>query len=403
MKGLKDCQPSLKLRLPKQDNKKMQRTLIIYLILIICNHIPLSAQDNVRIRLFADSNPGNALFSVVEGIYELNSFKGEPVELKPGDILFITVYHDRLVAKQRTNPAIICDSLNIKAKTGNDIFSLRADGIRRYYTGNLNCFGFTGKLLLINIVDTESYIAGVVQAEGGIGKHEEYYKTQAVIARTYLYKHYDKHLIDRYNLCDGIHCQSFKGMADDTIIIRAAEETRNQVILDSDSTLIIAAFHSNCGGETVPAEDAWLTSQPYLRKVTDPFCTTSRNAKWQKSIVLDEWLAYIRKMGYDVDENNTSALNFSQLTRMKDYRINNFSLPLKQIRTDMDLRSTFFSVSVEGDSVILKGKGYGHGVGLCQEGAMVMAQKGFDYRQIIDFYYTGVWITDIKNVTPQPP
>jgi stage II sporulation protein D len=381
----------------------MSRILIIYFLLIICNHIPLSGQDNVRIRLFADSNPGNALFSVVEGIYELDNFNGDPVELKPGDIVFITVYHDRVVAKQRTNNAILCDSLNIKAKTGNDIFSLRADGIRRYYSGNLSCIGFTGKLLLINIVDTESYIAGVVQAEGGKGKHKEYYKTQAVIARTYLYKHYDKHLLDRYNLCDGIHCQSFKGMSDDTIIIQSAEETRGQVILDSDSILIIAAFHSNCGGETVPAEDAWLTSQPYLRKVTDPFCTTSRNAKWEKSIGLDEWLAYIREMGYNSDENNTSVLNFSQLTRMKDYRIDNFSLPLKQIRTDLDLRSTFFSLSVTGDSVLLKGKGYGHGVGLCQEGAMMMAQKGFDYRQIIDFYYSGVWITDIKNATPQSP
>lgn len=376
---------------------------IVALSVIILFHVQLTAQDSVRIRLFADSKPENALFSVVEGIYELDDFNGDPVELKPGDIVFITVYHDRLIVKQRTIPAILCDSLDIKAKAGNYIFSLRTDGIRRYYTGNLNCFGFTEELLLINIVDTESYIAGVVQAEGGKGKHEEYYKTQAVIARTYLYKHYDKHILDRYNLCDGIHCQSFKGMSDDTIIIRAAEETHNQVILDSDSILIIAAFHSNCGGETVPAEDAWLTSQPYLRKVTDPFCTASRNARWQKSIGLEEWLAYIRKMGYNTDENNISALNFSQLTRMEDYRINDFSLPLKQIRTDMDLRSTFFSLSVAGDSVLLKGKGYGHGVGLCQEGAMVMAQKGFDYRQIIDFYYSGVWITDIKNVTPQPP
>jgi len=61
------------------------------------------------------------------------------------------------------------------------------------------------------------------------------------------------------------------------------------------------------------------------------------------------------------------------------------------------LRSSFFSVSAKGDSVILNGRGYGHGVGLCQEGAMVMATKGFDYRQIINFYYTGVVLADIKE------
>ncbi len=57
--------------------------------------------------------------------------------------------------------------------------------------------------------------------------------------------------------------------------------------------------------------------------------------------------------------------------------------------------SVVFTV-IEGDSVILKGRGYGHGVGLCQEGTMVMAEKGFTFRQIIDFYYRGVIISDIK-------
>ena len=68
----------------------------------------------------------------------------------------------------------------------------------------------------------------------------------------------------------------------------------------------------------------------------------------------------------------------------------------------MNLRSTFFSVVPEGDSIILKGRGYGHGVGLCQEGAMVMAAKGFNYKQIIDFYYSGVIISDIKNAVILP-
>ena len=67
------------------------------------------------------------------------------------------------------------------------------------------------------------------------------------------------------------------------------------------------------------------------------------------------------------------------------------------MRLDLNLRSTFFSVFASGDSMILKGRGYGHGVGLCQEGAMVMASKGFSYREIINFYYSGVIISDIKN------
>jgi stage II sporulation protein D len=67
------------------------------------------------------------------------------------------------------------------------------------------------------------------------------------------------------------------------------------------------------------------------------------------------------------------------------------------MRTDLNLRSAFFTLSVEGDSITIHGRGYGHGVGLCQEGAMVMADNGYTFKQIIDFYYTRVRIADIKD------
>ena len=97
-----------------------------------------------------------------------------------------------------------------------------------------------------------------------------------------MYKYFDKHLSDRYNVCDNTHCQAFNGLSGDSVINRAAMETRGQVILDRDSILIISAFHSNCGGETSAPEDVWLTSQPYLKRVADPYCLTSRNASWEK-------------------------------------------------------------------------------------------------------------------------
>jgi stage II sporulation protein D len=125
-------------------------------------------------------------------------------------------------------------------------------------------------LVLINTCDVEKYVAGVVKAEGGSGKNLEYFKSQAVIARTYMYKYIDKHLSDGYNLCDNTHCQAFNGSSADSILNEAAMETKGLVILDKDSTLIISAFSSNCGGETSSSEDVWLSSQPYLKKVIDP-------------------------------------------------------------------------------------------------------------------------------------
>jgi stage II sporulation protein D len=105
----------------------------------------------------------------------------------------------------------------------------------------------------------------------------------------------------------------------------------------------------------------------------------------------------LKKSGYKATGNDTSSYSFSQLTRQNDYRIGNFSLPFRQIRNDLNLRSTFFSVFREGELIVFKGRGYGHGVGLCQEGAMVMAARGFKFSDIIGFYYSGVIISDIKN------
>ena len=111
----------------------------------------------------------------------------------------------------------------------------------------------------------------------------------------------------------------------------------------------------------------------------------------------EAWTGYLEKMGYKGDKDNPLLLNFSQKTRSAEIKAGEFSLPLSQVRTDLNLRSAFFSVTSAGDSVLFSGRGYGHGVGLCQEGAMSMAVKGFDYGQIINFYYTGVILADISE------
>jgi stage II sporulation protein D len=353
--------------------------------------------SQVKIRIFANQTPESAVFSVTAGIYELNTFTNDRWIVKSGTLVALSKFNNRLIIKVMNDKAVICDSVLLTAKTGKDLFSLRISGkniLRQNYSGDLMCLSDLGTLLLINTCDIESYIASVVQSEGGSGKFPEYFKTQAVIARTYMYRYFDKHATDHFNLCDNTHCQAFNGLTKDTVIIRAALETRDEVILGADSMPIIAAFHSNCGGETSPSENVWLTSQPYLKKVIDPYCQSSRNARWSTSISFNEWTGYLKKSGYAGSGVNASLLNFSQITRSGDYIAGSFSLPLRQIRNDLNLRSTFFSVSVDGDSVIFKGRGYGHGVGLCQEGAMAMAAKGFSYKQIIGFYYTGVRISD---------
>jgi stage II sporulation protein D len=380
----------------------MIRKLLFILVLIV---YPVFISGQVKVRLFSDKSPESAVFSVIKGEYEINVFDNNTLKIAAGETVIITKYSGKLALKTRFANGFVCDSVEFAAKTSNDLFSIRINGalpVRQYYSGSLKCLPDMSTLIFINTCDIDKYISGVVEAEGGNGKNIEYYKSQAVIARTYIYRNSARHQGEKYNVCDNTHCQVFNGLSSDSILNEAALETKGMVILGRDSTLIISAFHSNCGGETSSSEDVWLTDQPYLKSVYDPYCTSSKNAEWEKNITLTGWTTYLRSHGFSGKTDDPGIFNFSQDSRLPDYSAGFFTLPLRIIRSDMNLRSTFFSVFARPDSIKLKGRGYGHGVGLCQEGAMIMAARGFSFREIIDFYYHGVIISDIKNAVTLP-
>lgn len=358
----------------------------------------LSSQ--VRVRLFTEFNPGIAIFTISSGKYFISNGFGKSITASKDEPVIIDRYYDKIYVKERNGEGFLGDTIEIKGLTGDDYFSLRINApgsLVRNYSGDLKCFSDMGALFLINTCDIEKYITGVVKAEGGNGKNEEYFRTQAVIARTYTYKYLNKHITDKYNLCDATHCQAFNGLTGDSLIIYAVRHTNGMVITTPDSLLIISAFHSNCGGETSPSEYVWVTGQPYLTRVMDPYCNNSLNALWERKISIKDWTDFLKKNDYPGIQGDPAVFNFDQSSRVPDYVAGTFSIPLRTIRTGFDLRSSYFSVSVQGDSLLIRGKGYGHGVGLCQEGAMAMALKGFKYEEIINFYYSGVRVMKIED------
>jgi stage II sporulation protein D len=262
----------------------------------------------------------------------------------------------------------------------------------------LRVFVKHGFLMLVNHVELESYISGVVESEGGSTAHLEYYKSQAIICRTYALANLNRHAGEGFNLCDGVHCQAYhnKSLKSDKII-SATQLTRGLIIVDTTLNLITAAFHSNCGGQTANSEDVWLSKLSYCRSIQDYHCRSSRNAVWQKTISVKEWIEYLKNNGISVSENVTAQdFAFAQTSRKVNYTFNNQNIQLKKIRADWKLKSTFFSIEPSGSSIILQGKGFGHGVGLCQEGAMKMANSGFTYDQIIKFYYKNTYTISLR-------
>ncbi len=257
------------------------------------------------------------------------------------------------------------------------------------------------QFLLINKVDLENYIAGVVESEAGRGTSLEYYKLQAILCRTYLLTHLTRHTSEGFEVCDDVHCQAYSSRANEDNIVKAVLSTKGLVVVDNNLNLITAAFHSNCGGETCNSQDVWAMSTTYLKSVKDTFCLNQSQARWQRSIPLEDWKAYLQlKRKYPIVDSLNNAKSFSQsYGRSVYFTDKDLKIPLKIIRADFKLKSTYFSIERIGDSVKFSGRGYGHGVGLCQEGAMQMARLKYSYEDILHFYYKDVNLVDISALS----
>lgn len=265
---------------------------------------------------------------------------------------------------------------------------------RRYQDG-FKITPSSNGLTLVNLVELDHYLSGVVESEGGGGKHLEYYKAQAILSRTYALKHLKRHRKDGFSLCDEVHCQAYhNGLRYTPKIQKAVEATHGIYIVDSISKVLVDGFfHANCGGQTSSADYIWKENIPYLQPFKDTFCIYTKQATWEKQIPKKEWRDFlVNNYFFPIEDSiyRSNMYTFEQIDRKVFYLSPHLGIPLRDIRFHFKLKSTYFSCYPEGEMVVFKGKGFGHGVGMCQEGAMSMADKGYDYQKILRHYFDGV-------------
>ena len=275
-------------------------------------------------------------------------------------------------------------------------FIIKGSGRERIYTGDLIFKSKNGTLLIINRVSLEEYVAGVVESEGGHVAEFEYFKAQAVLARTWVLRNLDKHLDEGYNVKDDVTSQAYYSKAylqNSALILKAVRETADTILLDEKGEVVFGAFHANSGGETVNSEDVWAGKIAYLRATKDTFSLKMEKAYWQKEIDKEKFIAfYAKEMGFSASDSafRRAVCTFKQPNRLAYFTYGKKQLKLRWVREHFGLRSTYFSVTDKGGTVLLNGRGFGHGVGLSQEGAMRMAELGFDYKAILAHYFTNV-------------
>jgi stage II sporulation protein D len=387
----------------------MNRFLTSSLLVLTTAFFPsLTAGMEIHVGLYYQKSLSSILFSASEGCY-LFYGDGQLLDtIQTHESVYLSVVDDYVSVNHTGDQSGLYRQVYFGDMNDNGEFLLRPiDGNleARSYHGHISFVADLGGLKMINRIELEKYIAAVVEAESGNQATLEFYKAQAVICRTYALKHLSRHASEGYHLCDDVHCQVYKGkLKDDPVIAEAAQATRSLVIIDRDSVLITGAFHANCGGQTVNSEDVWLQARPYLRSVTDPYCVVRNNRTWERKIGLDEWRNYLIKTGFDSGTavSPPSAFRFLQEARTYLYTVRNHSIPFARIRNDWGFRSAFFSVdhAPGGSEIIIRGKGYGHGVGMCQEGAMQMSEEGKLFGDIIIYYFTDVTVTEFERLPP---
>ncbi len=267
-------------------------------------------------------------------------------------------------------------------------------------------------VLVINEVDLEEYVKGVVPAEVSSAWHPEMLKVQAVAARTYaLYQHMLSASRD-YDVVAGIQDQVYRGRQGiDARVEQAVESTRGLVVTHQGAP-IYAAFSSTAAGLTEDAEIVWSKDLPYLKGVECPFDVESPYYQWKASFKIDTLEKNLRQQGFAVGTIATlTPLSHSRAGRVATLRILHSKGEL--ILRGEDLRkavgytvvpSTQFTIESIGQEVVLSGYGAGHAVGLCQWGAKELAELGYSFSSILRYFYPGTELQDASlTQTPQMP
>ncbi len=352
----------------------------------------------MRIGVLRDYQVKRIVFAYSEGSYNIIADSLDFEALLPSEFVELSLTADKKILLKKgvlelgkfSKVQLVATKLN-----NNLVYACKDPQVKeRKYRDDVEIIpGETG-LTVINLVDMNNYLGGVVESEGGGGKTMEYYKVQALMSRTYAIKYRGRHEKEGFDLCDRTHCQAYHYQLRFTPLIDSAvRQTAGMVMVDANNKLVDAYFHANCGGQTSEPDYVWNNKIPYLSSFKDTFCIYTKQATWEKRIPQQEWQDFlVNKYHYPIGDSVLGPMifTFNQPERYAFFQYPWLGIPLRDIRDHFKLKSTYFNCYPEGTDVVLRGRGYGHGVGLCQEGAMKMAKYNYSYLQIALYYFPGI-------------
>ncbi len=262
---------------------------------------------------------------------------------------------------------------------------------------------------VVDEVPLEAYVAAVLPPEIGGHAPAAALEAQAVAARSYAVARAERHLEDGADLCDGTHCQVYGGLGAATPATRAAAAATEGVVLVQRGRVIAAPFHAVCGGRTARPRDVWDDEEtPDLEPVDDDACLSAPGATWVFSLARREVPPLAAIVGfpegrlfevYGHDSSRRVGMvrfaapgGASLIVRGFEFR-----KAASALWGWASVRSTDFEVEESRAAYLLRGRGTGHGAGLCQAGAVARARRRETRDAILALYYRGAAVGRLSS------
>lgn len=330
--------------------------------------------------------------------------KGECSELHShhefhGDILITSRQHQILV----NNSSLGIGDIELSA---GDVIRL---GDRRRYRGTIEVSSIGDGLQIVNKVSLEEYVASVVGSEVSPGWPLASLKAQAVASRTYA-AHAIAHPRTRYDLVDDTHSQVYLGVDREYAnTLRAAKETAGE-ILEFAGRPILAYFMANNGGRSADSADVFGLFFPYFQIADDAFSRDQPMGHWRREFSSDQVQAALASLRFPVGMVNDIKIGTRDgsgrvtivevFAGQKSYPLRartqfRYALNLDHRYSPENIPDTLFDIRHNGQFYVIEGGGWGHGVGLSQQGAKARAMAGQDYSKILSAYYPGTQLVKV--------
>ena len=257
-------------------------------------------------------------------------------------------------------------------------------------------------------VPLEEYVAAVLPPEIGRAPAAAL-EAQAVAARSYAVARAERHLEDGADLCDGTHCQVFRGLAAATEDSRRAAAATAGLVLAQKGKVIAAPFHAVCGGRTARPRDVWDDEEtPDLASVEDDACLGAPGATWSFAIPRAALSSlsgsfgfpearFLEIFGHDASGRVSMVRFAAPGGRSRVARGFEFRKAASEIWGWASVRSTDFAMEETRPAYLLSGRGTGHGAGMCQAGAIARARRGESRGAILALYYGGADLVPLDS------